>query len=138
MILNALVGPIANLLDKFIEDKDEKNRIAAELSTMAERHGQAIALAQIKVNEAEASSTGPGSLFKGGWRPACGWICVISLGYTYILQPFLVFILIVAGVDLPDIPTLDTNALLPILLGMLGLAGARSFDRYTGGIPKGK
>ena len=102
---------------------------------MAERHGQAIALAQIKVNEAEASSS---SLFKGGWRPACGWICVISLGYTYILQPFLVFILLAAGVDLPDIPTLDTNSLLPILLGMLGLAGARSFDRYTGGIPKGK
>ena len=134
-MLQALIGPVASLLDKFIEDKDEKNRIAAELSTMAERHGQAIALAQIKVNEAEAASS---SLFKGGWRPACGWICVISLGYTYILQPFLVFILLAAGVELPDIPTIDTNSLLPILLGMLGLAGARSFDRYTGGIPKGK
>tara|TARA_R110002020_G_scaffold37353_2_gene112832 strand:- start:2304 stop:2717 length:414 start_codon:yes stop_codon:yes gene_type:complete len=137
-MLQALIGPIASILDKFIPDADTKQKLAHEISTMAENHAQQIALAQIKVNEAEASSTGPGSLFKGGWRPACGWICVISLGYTYILQPFLVFILLAAGVDLPDIPTLDTNALLPILLGMLGLAGARSFDRYTGGIPKGK
>ena len=137
-MLQALIGPVASLLDKFIEDKDQKAKLAHDIATMAENHAQEIALAQIKVNEAEASSTGPGSLFKGGWRPACGWICVISLGYTYILQPFLVFILLAAGVDLPDIPTLDTNSLLPILLGMLGLAGARSFDRYTGGIPKCK
>jgi hypothetical protein len=134
-MLQALIGPIASILDKFIPDADTKQKLAFKISTMAENHAQQIALAQIKVNEAEAASS---SLFKGGWRPACGWICVISLGYTYILQPFLVFILLAAGVDLPDIPTLDTNALLPILLGMLGLAGARSFDRYTGGIPKGK
>ena len=134
-MLQALIGPVASLLDKFIEDKDQKAKLAHDIATMAENHAQEIALAQIKVNEAEASSS---SLFKGGWRPACGWICVISLGYTYILQPFLVFILLAAGVDLPDIPTLDTNSLLPILLGMLGLAGARSFDRYTGGIPKRK
>ena len=134
-MLQALIGPIASILDKFIPDADTKQKLAHEISTMAENHAQQIALAQIKVNEAEAASS---SLFKGGWRPACGWICVISLGYTYILQPFLVFILLAAGVDLPDIPTLDTNSLLPILLGMLGLASARSFDRYTGGIPKGK
>ena len=134
-MLQALIGPVASLLDKFIEDKDQKAKLPHDIATMAENHAQEIALAQIKVNEAEASSS---SLFKGGWRPACGWICVISLGYRYILQPILVFILLAAGVDLPDIPTLDTNSLLPILLGMLGLAGARSFDRYTGGIPKGK
>ena len=90
-MLQALVGPVASLLDKFIEDKDQKAKLAHDIATMAENHAQEIALAQIKVNEAEASSS---SLFKGGWRPACGWICVISLGYTYILQPFLVFILL--------------------------------------------
>ena len=66
-MLQALVGPVASLLDKFIEDKDQKAKLAHDIATMAENHAQEIAPAQIKVNEAEASSS---SLFKGGWRPA--------------------------------------------------------------------
>ena len=37
-MLQSLIGPVSGLLDKFIEDKDKKNAIAFELSTMAERH----------------------------------------------------------------------------------------------------
>ena len=35
-ILGSLVGPVTGLLDKFIEDKDEKNKLAHEISTMSE------------------------------------------------------------------------------------------------------
>ena len=56
-MLQALVGPVASLLDKFIEDKDQKAKLAHDIATMAENHAQEIALAQIKVNEAEASSS---------------------------------------------------------------------------------
>ena len=66
-MIQALIGPATKLLGKFIEDKDTKNKIAFELSTMAEKHAQQLAMAQIEVKGAEAAS---GSLFKGGWRPA--------------------------------------------------------------------
>ena len=33
--LGSLVGPVTGLLDKFIEDKDVKNKLAHDLSTMA-------------------------------------------------------------------------------------------------------
>ena len=42
-ILTSLIGPVTGLLDKFIEDKDQKNAIAFELSTMAEKHAQELA-----------------------------------------------------------------------------------------------
>ena len=70
-MLDTLIGPVTGLLDKFIEDKDQKAKLAHDIATMSQRHAQQLALAQIKVNEAEASS---GSLFKGGWRPFVGWV----------------------------------------------------------------
>jgi hypothetical protein len=49
-MLDKLIAPVTGLLDKFIEDKDEKAKLAHEISTMAEKHGQEIALAQIALN----------------------------------------------------------------------------------------
>ena len=71
-ILNSLIGPVTGLLDKFIEDKDKKNQIAYELSTMAEKHAQELLKGQLEVNKTEAAHK---SLFVAGWRPAIGWIC---------------------------------------------------------------
>jgi hypothetical protein len=83
-MIGKLIEPVTGLLDKFIEDKDQKAQLAHELATMADRHAQDLALAQIEVNKAEAAS---GSLFKGGWRPAVGWICAVAFAYHFVLQP---------------------------------------------------
>ena len=37
-IVASLVGPVTGLLDKFIEDKDQKNALAHESATMSEKH----------------------------------------------------------------------------------------------------
>jgi hypothetical protein len=51
------------------------------------------------------------------------------LFWSFILQPFLVFFLLVFGVDLPPLPEVGTADLMPILLGMLGLGGLRSYEK---------
>ena len=53
MLVN-LIGSATQLLDKFIEDKDQKAALAHEISTMAERHAQELAKGQIEVNKMEA------------------------------------------------------------------------------------
>ena len=70
-MLQALIGPVTGLLDKFIEDKDQKAKLAHEIATMAEKQAHEAALAQIEVNKAEAQHK---SLFVSGWRPSVGWI----------------------------------------------------------------
>ena len=65
-MLQALIGPVTNLVGKFIEDKDQKNKLAHELATMAENHAQELAKGQIDINKAEASHK---SIFVAGWRP---------------------------------------------------------------------
>ena len=128
-LFTSLVGPATDLLDKFIEDKDQKAKLAHELATMADKHAQEISLAQISVNKEEAAS---GSLFKGGWRPFVGWVCGVAFCYHFILQPLVIFIVAIAGVDIPDLPEFQMNTLLTVLGGLLGIGGLRTYEKQKG------
>jgi hypothetical protein len=128
-MLSKLIGPVTGLLDKFIEDKDQKAALAHEIATMSERHAQELALSQIEVNKAEAAS---GSIFKGGWRPAIGWVCASAFAYHFVLQPVIVFIVLSAGVELPPLPEFDMASLMTVMMGMLGLGGLRTYEKQKG------
>ena len=128
-MLNNLIGPVTGLLDKFIEDKDQRAVLAHEIATMSEKHAQELAKGQLEVNKAEAAS---GSIFKGGWRPFIGWVCGAAFAYHFILQPIIVFGVAVAGVTLPELPEFDMGTLMPVLMGMLGLGGLRTVEKLQG------
>ena len=123
-----LVGPVTGLLDKFVEDKDQKNALAHEISTMAERHSQEQMLAQLEVNKVEAASS---SLFVSGWRPATGWVCVLGMAGNFIVTPFANFVLALLDVQV-FIPLVPLDTMLPVLLGMLGLGGLRTLEKAKG------
>ena len=128
-MLQALIGPITGLLDKFVEDKDQKAALAHELATMSDRHAQELAKGQLEINKAEAASS---SVFKGGWRPFIGWTCGAAFAYHFVLQPFLLFAIAVFGLDIPALPAFDMSTLMTVLMGMLGLGGLRTYEKKTG------
>lgn len=117
-ILTSLIQPVSGLLDKFIEDKDTKNALAHEISTMAERHAQDLAKGQLEVNKVEAAHK---SLFVSGWRPAIGWISGFALMYSTILAPILGIWFVV--------PPVDSSLLTTVLMGMLGLGAMRTVEK---------
>ena len=117
-ILSALIGPATELAGKFIQDKDQAARLGHELSTMADRHSQEAMLAQIAVNTVEAK----GNWFVASWRPLCGYVCVLGLMVNFLISP------ICAGFGFV-IPQAEMSVMMPILTGMLGLAGMRSFEK---------
>lgn len=91
---------------------------------------------QLEINRIEAASE---SVFVAGWRPFCGWVGGIGLAYAAIIEPLLRFGAQVVFGYLGSFPTIDTMLTLQILMGMLGLAGMRSFDKQAGnGAEKGK
>ena len=126
--LGSLVGPVTGLLDKFIEDKDVKNKLAHDLSTMAERHAQELAKGQLEVNKVEAAHK---SLFVAGWRPAIGWICGLGMASNFILIPMANFVLALTG-SAVVVPLLDTGEMMPVLMGMLGLGAMRTYEKKQG------
>ncbi|MBX9704854.1 MAG: holin family protein [Gammaproteobacteria bacterium] len=76
--------------------------------------------AQTEVNKIEAASA---CLFVAGWRPAIGWIGAIALFYQFVAYPILTWL------PMEPPPYIDSGELYPIIMGMLGIAGMRTFDK---------
>lgn len=129
--LGPLAGGLFGLIDSLVvtdaEKADAKLRVLELAST--ER------IAQLGVNATEAASK---SMFVAGWRPAVGWICVLALAWQFILLPLvsslISFIAMYNGVtvDLSTLLIFNTNELMPLLLGLLGLTASRSFEKVAG------
>ena len=128
-MLQALIGPVTGILDKFVEDKDAKNAMAHEIATMAEKAAHEAQMAQILTNREEAKHR---SIFVAGWRPFVGWTCGVALAYHFVLAPLIIFGVGWYVAEIPEIPAFDMDSLMTVLLGMLGLGGMRSFEKAKG------
>ena len=118
-IISSLIGPATEIVGKFVQDKDKAAQLAHDISTMADRHAQEALLAQLAINKEEAK----GNWFQSSWRPLIGWSCGLSLAINYMISP------ICAGFGI-TIPQADMTVMMPLLLGMLGIGGLRSFDKF--------
>ena len=124
-------GPIASglfgLIDKLFTSEDE--RMAAKLKVLElEKSGE---LAQIAVNAQEARHD---SIFVAGWRPFIGWVCGLAFTWAFLLYPVLSFFVVAFGipVNLTLVPELELAAMMPVLMGMLGLGAMRSWEKREG------
>ncbi len=113
------------LIDRLIPDPQAKLEAKIELEKMK----QAGDLAQIAVNIEEAKSE---SLFVSGWRPAIGWTCGLAFAYAYIIHPIGLYLALLGGVDMTGLPEVDIGAMMPVLLGMLGLGYMRTEEKKKG------
>ena len=120
-MLEQLTGPITGLLGKFVEDKDQKNALAHEIATLAQKEAHKNAAFQLEVNKTEAAHK---SLFVAGWRPFIGWCCGLGLLYSVLLSPLL-------GVWF-DMPAIDSSILMQTMTGILGLGVLRSYEKVKG------
>jgi len=126
---------LPGLLDKIIPDPAAAADAKLKAIEPAQRGELAaldadlrLMLAQADINKAEAST----DLFRGGWRPACGWVCAAGLAYTFLLRPVLPWLASLAGADVQAMPEIDTDTLMVLLTGMLGLGGLRTVERIRG------
>ena len=127
-LLPSILPLVGDVLDRFFPNKEEKERATREIEARLSAHLAEIDVAQIQVNEKEALHR---NIFVAGWRPFIGWSCGLALFYTYLAQPVFTFILIQRG-HYVDLPPVDLGAMMPVLLGMLGLGGLRSWEKSKG------
>jgi hypothetical protein len=129
-----IIDSIFKIVDKILPDPQAKAQAQLEILRMNQagefkeiETDLQLALGQIEINKIEASAP---DLFRGGWRPAVGWTCVIGLLYTYLLQPLLSWGSGMASVPVP--PKLDLQELMILLGGLLGFGGMRMVERIKG------
>ena len=121
-LIKDLAPGLGSIVEKFLDGKatkEELDHAAAQHELSAEVQ---LALAQIKLNSNEATHP---SMFVAGWRPAVGWICATILLFNFIIGPL-------AAAFGFMVPLLDAATMMPVLLGMLGLGGMRSFEKMKG------
>ena len=130
-----VIPAITQVLDKIIPDPQAAAEAKLKALDLAQKGDLAaldaelrLALGQLEVNKAEATT----DMFRGGWRPAVGWVCVVGLGYQFILQPVLPWLVALFGAQVPPLPAIDNETLMVLLTGMLGLGGLRTFERVKG------
>lgn len=131
----SIVDGAQKIIGMFKLDPTVKAQLQAQLTTEnidLEKAQLAAVVAQLQgqvdINKAEATSS---SKFVAGWRPFVGWVCGFALGYAYVLQPLLSFVLVAAHHPV-TLPSLNLDTMSTILLGMLGLAGARTVEKVMG------
>lgn len=133
--VSALLDVGGKLIDRLFPDPTQKAAAQFALFKL-QQDGDLAALAaetdlakgQIAVDQAEASNP---SIFVSGWRPFIGWVCGSGLAFQFLAAPLLTWGSALTGKTIV-VPTLDMSTLLTLLLGMLGLGGMRTAEKFKG------
>ena len=123
-IAESVIGVTGKILDNFIEDKDLKTKLEAELNEQL----VSLDLAQAQANIEQAKHP---SIFVSGARPAIMWVCCFALAWQFILAPVTSWGLAI-WYPIITLPVLDTQSLMTLLLSLLGLGGMRSAEKWKG------
>ena len=127
-LLTTLLPSVMDVAGRFLpEDKEKRAAAEREIEAKLTESLANIDLAQLAINKEDAK----GNWFQSGWRPFIGWSCGFALAYTYVMQPILTFGLAQAGY-LIDLPAVNLGEMMPVLMGMLGLGGLRTFEKVKG------
>ena len=120
--------PIVNKVLDLIPDPNAKARAEAEMQAELLKYAAEQSAQQSEVNKVEAANS---NVFVAGWRPAIGWTCALAFMFMYVVAPLATWMAAFFNHIVP-IPQFDTNALMSLTTGMLGLGAMRSFDKKQG------
>jgi len=123
-IAESVIGVTGKILDKFVEDKDLKTKLEAELNQQI----VSLDLAQAQANIEQAKHP---SIFVSGARPAIMWVCCFALAWQFIFAPILSWGFAL-WYPIVVLPTLETQALMTLLMSLLGLGGMRTAEKWKG------
>jgi len=127
-----LFSLLPGLLDKLLPDPKAADDAKLKLLELAQKGELAaltaetdLAKGQMAINQAEATNQ---NIFVSGWRPAVGWVCVLTIAFKYVGGPLLYVLTQVVGHPV-TLPVIDSGELWPVLMGMLGLGGLRTYEK---------
>ena len=120
--LSEVADVVGGVIDRIWPNKTEQERAELQAAML-------VVQGQLDVNKAEAASP---SVFVAGWRPFIGWVCGSACAWNWIGLPVAKVLLPLAGGQVIALEAADLTEMLPVLMGMLGLAGYRTFEKTRG------
>ncbi len=121
-----IVGKLIDGISGNFRDDADREKAKAEAERAVLQALTQLDLSQFEINKIDAQS---GKWYQAGWRPALGWVCVLGLTYEWILMSLFNGLLVAFGEYDFSLPGLEIENLITILVGMLGLAGYRTYEK---------
>ncbi|WP_263082127.1 holin family protein [Endozoicomonas sp. Mp262] len=122
-----VAGAVIGGLDDLFTSDEEK--LKAKLALKKQLNQPHILQAMANIEEAKHPS-----VFVSGWRPALGWLCIVILGWDWIVRDLIVIALELAdkGMVVDKLPEASTGEVITLLLCLLGLGGSRTVEKLRG------
>lgn len=130
ILSGGLVGTVGKIIDDLHVSEEEKGQIKIRLKELENE----INSKQIDVNIADAKSTATdiSGILQRSWRPLIGISCAFAIFWEYVAKQFTLFFLALFSIETAPLPSLDLDALMPLVLALLGMAGIRTFEKVKG------
>ncbi len=131
ILSGGLVGSVGKILDNLHTSEEEKLQVRLELQKLEADLNKK----QMDINLADAKSTAGGlsGFMQRAWRPLIGMSCAIAIFWEYVCKQFILFFLAIFNVELTQpLPQLPLEALMPLVLALLGMASIRGVEKVRG------
>jgi len=131
ILSGGIVGSVGKILDSLHTSEEEKLLVKVELQKLENE----LNLKQMNINLADARSTAGGlsGFMQRSWRPLIGMSCAIAIFWEYVCKQFIMFFFVVFEVQLTQpLPELPLEALMPLVLSLLGMASLRTYEKKSG------
>jgi hypothetical protein len=119
------------ILNKAVELVPDKNKIAKHKADLEKELLKALVdvdKEQAKINREDAKATGKLSWIQRLWRPTLAWVCVLAFAFQFLVIPITTWYGAITNNPI-SLPTLPSDVLMTTLFALLGLTGARSFEK---------
>ena len=124
------VNTVGKVIDEFHVSEEEKGQIKIRLQELENE----INSKQMDINLADAKSTATdiSGILQRSWRPLIGISCAFAIFWEYVAKQFTLFFLALFSIETEPLPSLDLDALMPLVLALLGMAGLRTYEKQKG------
>ena len=126
----SLVDTVGKVIDSVHTSEEEKGQIRIKLQELENE----INSKQMDINLADAKSTATdiSGILQRSWRPLIGISCAFAIFWEYVAKQFTMFFLALFSIETQPLPSLDLDALMPLVLALLGMAGLRTYEKQKG------
>ena len=123
----SLVDTVGKVIDSVHTSEEEKGKIRIKLQELENE----INSKQMDINLADAQSTATdiSGFLQRSWRPRIGFSAAISIFFEFVLKPFIVFFLALFQIEVGELPQMNMEQLMPLVMALLGMAGLRTFEK---------
>ena len=130
LFTGGFVNTVGKVIDEFHVSEEEKGQIRIRLQELENE----INSKQMDINIADAKSTATdiSGILQRSWRPLIGISCAFAIFWEYVAKQFTMFFLALFSIETAPLPSLDLDALMPLVLALLGMAGLRTYEKQKG------